>query len=389
MPVLSAPNLINNPQLIAATPTTEPKPGWFRNGMSAQRLPDYDGDVLSFSQDSGAPNNYYGPVESGTTYNNAYGAVGQYVTITATVRMNWGDSNGAARLKLQAGATVLATSDEVTGTDWTDIVLVGQISAGQDDDQLLWVLEFINPSLNDDILIRTGSVGLYVTDTDPTEGGGEPPANEPPSAPTNVVVGSGTSSTLAVSWDAATDDIGVVGYNVYNGTTKVNPVLVTALSTVIKGLTPETAYTFTVRAVDTNGVESTDSDPDTGTTTDAGAPGNDDPWSEFAALAASLAPRVAAYVGQADEAAAIAAAAEYVPTVAEYVRGYTRGRGWTGDTPAGPLKTVIVAAAARLLANPEQVSTYTLGDYSERPAVLAGWTLPERGVLNRYRKTAA
>lgn len=482
----SAPNLINNPQLIASTPTTEPKPGWFRTGMTAKREPDNYGDALRFSHDSGTTPNYYGPVESGTTWNNANGAVGQFVTITATIRMAWGDSGGAARLKLQAGGTVLNQSEEITGTDWTEVVLVGQIPAGHATSQLLWVLEYLNPSMNDDIIVKTGSVGLYVTDTDPTVGTGGPPPDDPPTAPANVTVGDETPSTLTVSWDAATDDNIVVGYNVYEGATKINPVLVTALSFMVTGLTPETSHTYTVKAVDSAGQESAASSsasgetiavpiineppgpvsdlivadashnsltltwdegtddvvvtgynvwrgttkltttpvvttsyvatglsPETtytfpvrsvdvgalestavtvtGTTTEAPpVVVSDDPWDGYATLADELDVRVAAFVGRDGDAEAIAAAAEYVPVVATYVHGYTRGRGWSpAGVPAGPLKAVIVAAAARLLANPEQVAVYTLGDYSERPAVLSGWTLPERAVLHRYRRTAA
>lgn len=115
-----------------------------------------------------------------------------------------------------------------------------------------------------------------------------------------------------------------------------------------------------------------------------------DEWHEvWDPLGAALAPRVAAYVGRPDHAPTIATATAQLPVIAEYVRGYTRGRGWTGDRPAGPLVAVIVSAAARLVTNPEQVTSYTANDYSERPAVLAGWTLTELGVLRRYRKVSA
>ena len=40
-----------------------------------------------------------------------------------------------------------------------------------------------------------------------------------------------------------------------------------------------------------------------------------------------------------------------------------------------------MAAAARLVANPEQLTYYATGDYTERPAVLTGYTLAELGVL--------
>ena len=118
-------------------------------------------------------------------------------------------------------------------------------------------------------------------------------------------------------------------------------------------------------------------------------PTEPDPWDEWDELTTRLAPRVAAYVGRPGDADTTATASAQLPVVAEYVRGYTRGRGFEGERPAAPLRAVIVAATARLATNPEQVTVFTTGDYSERPAILAGWTLTELGVLRRYRRTTA
>ena len=114
-----------------------------------------------------------------------------------------------------------------------------------------------------------------------------------------------------------------------------------------------------------------------------------DPWELHDGLARALADRVAAFVGQPGNAEVVETAVAQVPVVVEYVRGYTRGRGFTGEAPAGPLRAVIVSGAARLVTNPEQVSHFTVGDYSERPAQLAGWTLAELGILRRYRVVSA
>ena len=76
------------------------------------------------------------------------------------------------------------------------------------------------------------------------------------------------------------------------------------------------------------------------------------------------------------------------PIVEAFVHGNTRGRGFKNGRPVAPLQAVVVTAAARLVTNPEQVYQYTTADYSERPAVLNGWTIPERGILHNYRKRA-
>lgn len=103
--------------------------------------------------------------------------------------------------------------------------------------------------------------------------------------------------------------------------------------------------------------------------------------------------RVAAYLGKPASVKTGNLAAQHAAIILEYVRGYTRGKGFadvdgTSKAAAG-LEAVIVAATARLTANPEQVANYTAGDYSERPAVMSGWLLHELAVLNNYRRRYA
>ena len=78
-----------------------------------------------------------------------------------------------------------------------------------------------------------------------------------------------------------------------------------------------------------------------------------------------------------------------VELVVAFVHGYTRGHGFHGEAPNPALRIVIVSALSRLVQNPEQVSYYSVTDYTEKGAVLNGWTLPERYILNNYRRTWA
>ena len=113
---------------------------------------------------------------------------------------------------------------------------------------------------------------------------------------------------------------------------------------------------------------------------------------ERALVASTLAPRALRHAGMDPDAAPAPAAAMaegHLATVLEYVKGYTRGRGFHGYVPERPLQAVIVAATGRLVTNPEQVTYYSTGDYSERPATLTGWTLAELQVLRRYRRVTA
>lgn len=111
-----------------------------------------------------------------------------------------------------------------------------------------------------------------------------------------------------------------------------------------------------------------------------------------ALVASTLAPRALRHAGMDPDTAPAPAAAMaegHLATVLEYVKGYTRGRGFHGYVPERPLQAVIVAATGRLVTNPEQVTYYSTGDYSERPATLTGWTLAELQVLRRYRRVTA
>jgi chitodextrinase len=76
----------------------------------------------------------------------------------------------------------------------------------------------------------------------------------PPTPPTNLIVTATTSTTVSLSWTASTDNVGVTGYRIFNGST---PAGTSTATTFIAGsLTPNTSFTFTVRAFDAAGNES-------------------------------------------------------------------------------------------------------------------------------------
>jgi hypothetical protein len=72
-------------------------------------------------------------------------------------------------------------------------------------------------------------------------------------APTAPVLSlqSKTSTTVNLVWTAATDNVGVSGYEVFNGATLVGTPTATNFS--VSGLSPNTAYTFSVKAKDVAG----------------------------------------------------------------------------------------------------------------------------------------
>lgn len=90
----------------------------------------------------------------------------------------------------------------------------------------------------------------------------------PPTAATNLIANNPTSNSIAVSWTAATDNVGVASYLVYaNGVLKAT-VNGTSTSTVVTGLSPLTQYVFYVIAKDAAGNSSPQSTTATETTLD-------------------------------------------------------------------------------------------------------------------------
>jgi len=78
-----------------------------------------------------------------------------------------------------------------------------------------------------------------------------PPDTQAPSAPTNLSASNVAQTTLDLSWTASTDNVGVVGYDVYIGTTLLGTV--TGTGAAVTGLSAATTYSFSVKAKDAAG----------------------------------------------------------------------------------------------------------------------------------------
>jgi len=75
--------------------------------------------------------------------------------------------------------------------------------------------------------------------------------SQAPTAPSSVALSSKTGTSITISWNASSDNVGVTGYNVYaNGILKNT---VTTLNTTITGLTNSTSYSINVSARDAAG----------------------------------------------------------------------------------------------------------------------------------------
>ncbi|GGS12679.1 fibronectin type III domain-containing protein [Actinokineospora fastidiosa] len=136
-------------------------------------------------------------------------------------------------------------------------------------------------------------LGTFVADCTPTAGQTTvlhtftvtaPADTEAPSAPGAPAAGEITQNSIALSWAAATDNVGVTGYDVRSGGAVVKSV--TGTEAVVDGLEPDSEHTFTVVAKDAAGNTSAESAPVTART--LAAPDTQAPTVPGAPVAANI-----------------------------------------------------------------------------------------------------
>jgi fibronectin type 3 domain-containing protein len=74
-----------------------------------------------------------------------------------------------------------------------------------------------------------------------------------PMTPTGLTATSSKTRTVQLNWNASTDNVAVTGYRIYRGTTLIATVSASTLSYTVTGLSSNTTYGFTVRAIDAAG----------------------------------------------------------------------------------------------------------------------------------------
>lgn len=79
---------------------------------------------------------------------------------------------------------------------------------------------------------------------------------EVPTAPSDLQFISKTGRAVELSWTASNDNVGVIGYDVFANGKKINSNLIDGTNYIVRGLVPETEYTFTVVAMDAAGNKS-------------------------------------------------------------------------------------------------------------------------------------
>ncbi|MCG8858882.1 InlB B-repeat-containing protein [Tenacibaculum finnmarkense] len=181
-----------------------------------------------------------------------------------------GIQNGADAIALyHADASKFSYGSPVTTTDLVDAVVYD--TDDKDDTGLLALLNLNQPQVNEhgkkdkenhsSQRVINGSGGLRNTNTytqatptpgaKNTDGSTPPPTNtdtEAPTAPSNLTASNITETQVTLTWETATDNIGVSQYQIFNGTVNLGSSTNTTFN--LTGLTANTAYSFTVKAMD-------------------------------------------------------------------------------------------------------------------------------------------
>lgn len=92
------------------------------------------------------------------------------------------------------------------------------------------------------------------------------PDTEKPTAPTNLAAGDVTSSTIALSWTASTDNVGVLYYDLYQDGVLKTSINGSQTTATVTGLSASTAYTYYIVARDAAGNQSAASNTITAST---------------------------------------------------------------------------------------------------------------------------
>ncbi len=162
------------------------------------------------------------------------------ISLTATVagpgvQLAWSASARATSYEIRRDGTLIAT---VPGTSYTDAAPgVGTFA---------YTVRAVDADgrASGDSPIAQATVNPPPPPTDTTA----------PSVPAKPVAGAVTSTTVALTWPAATDNVGVTGYRVVRNGTAIATTPVPSFTD--SGLGPTTAYTYKISAYDAAGNES-------------------------------------------------------------------------------------------------------------------------------------
>lgn len=119
--------------------------------------------------------------------------------------------------------------------------------------QFTGTLSHVPTGLNTLVLVGSGGdpYGAIILDWIELSGGVIlTPDTNSPTSPTNLSASLINSNGFTLNWSGSTDDVGVVGYQIFNGNTLIGSSTGSATTLEVRGLANNTAYNITIKALD-------------------------------------------------------------------------------------------------------------------------------------------
>lgn len=175
-------------------------------------------------------------------------------TDPAWIRVDLGASANISRVRLQwdlscAKAYRVETSEN--DSTWTSIYTTADGKGGVEDLTVTGRGRYVR--MYGTTRCRTGTSYGYSLQEFQVFGNSGPVDVEPPSPPADLVASDIRSDSAKLTWKAATDNVAVTSYEIYNLGQFVKSVPATPTSTVMTGLKPNVTYGFYVNAKDAAG----------------------------------------------------------------------------------------------------------------------------------------
>ncbi|CAM5275214.1 hypothetical protein SAVIM338S_00046 [Streptomyces avidinii] len=167
------------------------------------------------------------------------------------IRIDLGAAHTISRVKLNWEAAYgktykIQTSND--GTNWTDVYSTSTGNGATDDLAVTGAGRYVRMHGTARGTAYGYSLWEFEVYGSPASGGSDTTA---PSAPGSLRSTATTAHSVSLAWNAATDNAGVTGYDVYRGATHVAAATGTAYTDT--GLTASTSYGYTVKARDAAG----------------------------------------------------------------------------------------------------------------------------------------
>jgi F5/8 type C domain/Fibronectin type III domain/Right handed beta helix region len=150
------------------------------------------------------------------------------------------------------------------GSDWGTPVATGTFGSGTEEKEVLFSSSKTGSYVRFNAISEQSGLDVIVVRELNVLGTSFSPDTESPSVPENLQATAVSSSQIDLSWSASTDNVGVVGYDIYCDGGYLDSTADTSYSDT--GLDPDTTYSYTVLAYDAAGNESDESAPDSATT---------------------------------------------------------------------------------------------------------------------------